>query len=433
MSDIRVVYDGRTFEFAPGTTVGIGRAAENDIVIDDPTVSREHARLVFGPDGWVLSDEGRGRVFSAGGLVDGLRISGQVELRLASPSGPLVRVELVDAGVAPHPEAPAAMPDAPAPILGAGGTPHPGATVELLSALHILVPIRSWLTNRGWRTGWRILVIPYALLPLIFVQLYSTTTNATTPGWAYSLYIAPLWAIAFYQLIRPGRLGRRELACAVLIVGIVLLWMQVVTITINNHLNPGRGFPTWLGVGFNEEFSKALPILLIALLLHRARKVRLDVRMWMFLGTISGLTFGVREASLYTASSVLTVNHHPGFVIAGILEFAYRVFVDGFLHAIWAGIAAFFIGMGINYARRRIQLIVAGIVLAALLHALNDWNFNATNVWPQVGVEAFSLLLFLGYTLTASSIERQVRRSPVFRGESILVDQFSESSPVPQG
>jgi pilus assembly protein CpaF len=74
MSDIRVVYDGRTFEFAAGRTVRIGRAAENDVVIDDPTVSREHARLVFGPDGWVLSDEGRGRVFSAGGLVDGLRI-----------------------------------------------------------------------------------------------------------------------------------------------------------------------------------------------------------------------------------------------------------------------------------------------------------------------------------------------------------------------
>jgi RsiW-degrading membrane proteinase PrsW (M82 family) len=430
MSDIRVVYGGRAMEFAPGTTVSIGRAAENDVVIEDPTVSREHARLSFGPDGWVLSDEGRGRVFVDGRVVDGLRVAGAVELHLASPAGPVIRLEPVDAGAPASAPVAAAMPDPPSPVLGGAAAPHPGATLELLSALHILVPIKSWLTNRGWRTGWRILVIPYALLPLIFVQLYSTTTNPTTPGWAYSLYVAPLWAIAFYQLIRPGRLGRRELACAVVIVGIVLVWMQVVTITLNNHLVPGRGFATWVGVGFNEEFSKALPILVVALVLHRI-KARLDVRMWMFLGTISGLTFGVREASLYTASSVLTVNHHPGLVIAGILEFAYRVFVDGFLHAIWAGIAAFFIGMGINYARRRVQLIVAGIAMAALLHAFNDWNFNATNVWPQVGVEAFSLLLFLGYTLTASSIERQVRRSPVFRGESILVDQFSESSQAP--
>jgi RsiW-degrading membrane proteinase PrsW (M82 family) len=325
------------------------------------------------------------------------------------------------------------MPAVASPLLaGVGVQAHHGATTqELLGALHILLPIKSWLTNRGWRTGWRILVIPYALLPLVFLQLYQNTDNPATPGWAYSLYVAPLWAIAFYMLIRPGHLGKKELLAAILIVGGTLAWMQAVTININDHLNPSHFFEA-LGVGVNEEFSKAVCILVIALVLRRVRGTKWDVRMWMFLGTIAGLTFGVREASQYTAESVLGINHNPGLVIADLLAFAERVFVDGFQHAIWAGISAFFIGMGINYARRRVQLIVTGIALVALLHALNDWILEHTNtLWPWVGIQAFSLFLFLGYTLTAHSIERRVRESPIFRGESILADQFSESSAAP--
>jgi len=430
MSDIRVVYGGREYQFAAGTTVTIGRAAENAVVIDDPTVSREHAQLTCDANGWLFADVGRGRTFSEGQVVGQLRIAQAADLHLASPAGPLLHVEPADA------RAPAFQPGVAAvvmPPIDTAGQPahHPATTQELLSALNILVPLKSWLTNRGWRTGWRILVIPYALLPLIFLQLYSNTLNPTTPGWAYSLYVAPLWAIAFYMLIRPGHLGRKELLAAVLIVGGVLLWMQVVTITINDHLNPAR-FLDALGVGYNEEFTKAVPILVIALVLRRFRHTKWDVRMWMFLGTIAGLTFGVREASQYTAEAVLGINHHPGLVIVDLLSFAERVFVDGFQHAIWAGISAFFIGMGINYARRRVQLIVAGISIVAILHALNDWILSHTNsLWPWVGIQAFSLFLFLGYTLTAHSIERQVRQSPIFRGESMLVDEFSDSKAVP--
>jgi RsiW-degrading membrane proteinase PrsW (M82 family) len=442
MSDIRVVYAGRTYQFAPGTTVTIGRAAESAVVVDDPTVSREHALLTCDAEGWSLSDGGRGRTFSGGQVVDRARIAGPMDFHLATPDGPQLHVEPAGAPApAGEPPEQAAMPAPamPAPAMPAPAMPavagapgqHPATTHELLSAVHILLPVKSWLTNRGWRTGWRILVIPYALLPLIFLQLYSNTTNPATPGWAYSLYVAPLWAIAFYLLIRPGRLGRKEVLAAALIVGGTLLWMQVVTININDHLNPSN-FGEALGVGFNEEFTKAVVILVIALVLLRFRHTKWDVRMWMFLGTIAGLTFGVREASQYTAEAVVGANNHPSLVIVEVLSFAERVFVDGFEHAIWAGISAFFIGMGINYARRRVQLIVTGIAIVAVLHALNDWILSHTStLWPWIGIQAFSLFLFLGYTLTAHSIERQVRQSPIFRGESILADQFSESSASP--
>ena len=93
------------------------------------------------------------------------------------------------------------------PRLGAAAE----ARDELATALHILVPIRSWLHDPGWRQFVRLLVIAYGLLPLVFIALFASSRNLTTPGWAYSLYIAPLWGIVFWLLIRPGPLGRREI------------------------------------------------------------------------------------------------------------------------------------------------------------------------------------------------------------------------------
>ena len=112
---------------------------------------------------------------------------------------------------------------------------------------------------------------------------------------------------------------------------------------------------------------------------------------------------------------------------AGVLDFAFRVFVDGFEHAVWAGVSAFFIGIAINYPRRRWQLIALGISIVAVLHGLNDWSVSTFNsYWPGILIQAISLLLFLGYTMSASSIELQVRRTPLFRGDSIVMDAFSE-------
>jgi len=68
--------------------------------------------------------------------------------------------------------------------------------------------------------------------------------------------------------------------------------------------------------------------------------------MWIFLGTISGLTFGVLEERLYAELAIAQVAKANAVsqADAGVLDFAFRVFVDGFEHAVRAGVAAFFIG-----------------------------------------------------------------------------------------
>ena len=510
MNELQVSWDGQRFSFEQGQTVRIGRSTDNDVVVSDPTVSRQHAQLAWGPDGWVFEGLGRAGTFLRGGAVTRLLVAEPVELSLASPHGPVVRLEPSQAagGAAAPGSATAVLPAAPAtPVLspgsaspappapdsaspappapdsaspappapdsaspappadwGAGappGTPAgqagPFSTAampriqvplrlgaaaeardELASAVQILVPVRSWLTDPGWRQGLRLLVIAYALLPLVFLALFASSGNLTTPGWAYSLYIAPLWGVAFWLLIRPPEPhGKQELLIGLGIVIWVMIWMSVITINVNSALNP-KSLVGALLVGFNEEITKALPILVAALGLLKLRSVKLDVRMWMFLGTIAGLIFGVREASQYTTIAIehiagAAVHHSANAAVIGALSFAYRVFVDGFQHAIWAGVAAFFIGIAVNYPRRRVPLILFGVTIAAVLHALNDWYLsNFSLPWPWIVLQAFSLFLFLGYTMSAASIERRVRRTPLFRGESMIMDKFTESGEQPR-
>jgi RsiW-degrading membrane proteinase PrsW (M82 family) len=303
---------------------------------------------------------------------------------------------------------------------------------EIATALHILVPIRSWLHDPGWRQFVRLLVIPYGLLPLVFIALFASSSDLSTPGWAYSLYIAPLWAIVFWLLIRPGPVSRQETGIAAGSIVFALIWIRIVTININGLMGKAGhplSFPGAIGVGINEEITKALPIFLAAILLLRMRQTKLDVRMWMFLGTLVGLAFGVTEQAGYTSLDIVGIAHSQGNsqAIVEVLAFAERVFVDGFQHAMWAGVSAFFIGMAINYPRRRIQLIAFGIAVPAVLHGLYDWSAGAfASLWVPIIIQAISLFLFLGYTMSAAAIERQVRQTPMFRGESMLMERISD-------
>jgi RsiW-degrading membrane proteinase PrsW (M82 family) len=420
-NELRLSLDGRSFAFRQGQLVRIGRALENDVVSADLSVSRQHALLSWEGDGWVFANIGQAPTFLNGQSTPRVAVNQALELTLGSPQGPVLRVEPV---VVPSP--------------GPSGPPHPAPPGlprddELAAALHILFPVRSWLHNSGWRQGLPLLVVAYALLPLVFIALFASSQDLATPGWAYSLYIAPLWAIGFWLLIRPGAIRALQVQIGIGIVVWTLVWINVVTININSHLaSPGQNIPlpAAIAVGYNEEITKALPVLLAGLVLLKYRSVKLDVRMWMFLGTISGLTFGVAEQAFYTSQAILAINQAqiPSQAVSAVLLFAERVFVDGFQHAIWAGISGFFIGIALNYPRRRIPLILLGVSFPAILHALNDWVPGAFNsVWAWIVIQAVSLFLFLGYTMSASSIEQQVRQTPAFRGESMIMEAFSVS------
>jgi RsiW-degrading membrane proteinase PrsW (M82 family) len=324
----------------------------------------------------------------------------------------------------------------PGGIPGKGPRPADLAGGNILTALRMLVPIAAWIKDPAFRKWYRVLVAVYALAPVIMLVQLQHTTSLTTLGWVYCLYVAPLWALVFWFLIRPGQLGRRETILTAIFVVAEIILIPTLTLPWENALAPAntsQNPASWTyGVGLAEEFTKALPVLVAAIVLLR-RKTKLDVRMWMFLACLSGLMFGVYEAStVYVPLDVQTVAH--GFAF-GIPEFVERVFLDGLQHALWAGIGGFFIGLGANYHRQRIPLWIFGLALPSVLHGLNDWSTTGVfghNLWPWIGIQAFSVFLFLGYTASAASIEREVRHTPMFRGDSMIFDA-SRLAPPPGG
>lgn len=475
-AQLAVSFEGTSRALSPGQTLRIGRGTDNDIVIGYASVSRSHAQVTWTPGGWLFENIGQAPTFLNGQLLTTFIVSQPTVLNLGSEHGPTLRLDPGAGGRPPGATqadwgAPALAPPPgfgqPPEWFPAGPPPYPGqvrqlANLDLGSALRILVPIGSWLHNRGFRQALRLLVIVYALLPLVFLIVLRSSSNLTAPGWVYSLYVAPLWAIAFWWLIRPGRLGKNEIWASVGIALFTTAWIFLVTSPIDDHLGTSN-FAAAIGVGFNEEISKALPVLLAVIILLKARKTRLSARMCMYLGTLAGLAFGVLEAALiYTGQAIVGIinagaslqqcvqqvqQQNPGatqqqalaacqklIAQAGVsesLQFAERIFVDGLQHAIWAGISAFFIGIALNATRNRIVGCV-GVIIAALLHGLNDFVVTPPttfrlSIW--VLIQAFSLFLFIGYTMSAQAIERQVRSTPMFRGESLIMDAIRD--PVP--
>ncbi len=444
MNELVVRHGDQRAVLQPGQVAYVGRRDDSVVVVTDPRVSREHVRLSWGGQGWVLENVGRSGTFVSGQQVTQYQLGRPVEARLAVPDGPAVRFEPAPAaedlpgtpGASDARWARATPPAAAPPGHAAPRKASDPLGGQLIGALRILVPMGAWLRDPAMRQWPRLVVTAYALAPLVLLIVLQHNADLVTLGWVYCLYVAPLWALVFWFLIRPGPLGRLHLIVVAIIIAAEFVLIPALTLPWEHALAPpttSHGLFGWvIGVGLPEELTKALPVMVLAIVLLKVRHIKLDVRMWMFLGALSGLFFGAYEASkVYVPNAILAIARGSAF---GIPEFAERVFVDGLQHALWAGIAGFFIGLGTNYRRQRIPLWLLGIAVPMVLHGLNDWILTWPSIsaeWGWILIQAFSLFLFLGYTASAPAIEKRVRHTPVFRGDSMLMDasQFRDLAP----
>src|SRR5260370_39457177 len=94
MSEIHITVNGGLYRYGPGV-VRIGRSSENDIVVNDPTVSRRHAQITWEAEGWVWQNLGQAPTFLGGQPVARFVVANLVDVSLASPQGPAVRLQAV--------------------------------------------------------------------------------------------------------------------------------------------------------------------------------------------------------------------------------------------------------------------------------------------------------------------------------------------------
>jgi pSer/pThr/pTyr-binding forkhead associated (FHA) protein len=93
MNELQVTLGDRSYHFSSGDVVRIGRSPDNDIVISDPTVSRQHAQLSHASGGWEFKNVGRALSFLNGQQVSQAVLSGPAEIQLSSPNGPVLAIQ----------------------------------------------------------------------------------------------------------------------------------------------------------------------------------------------------------------------------------------------------------------------------------------------------------------------------------------------------
>jgi RsiW-degrading membrane proteinase PrsW (M82 family) len=140
------------------------------------------------------------------------------------------------------------------------------------------------------------------------------------------------------------------------------------------------------GVGIPEELCKMAVLLFLV-----TRGDKQTPQSMLFYGLMAGLGFGIYEGVGYQMGRNLAAS--GGYPTTYYLSNLIRLTSLPFLHAIWTGMAGYFIGFAWLYPTRRIGLLIVAIGLPALLHGIYD-------VFAANG-KLFSALLIAGISVVA--------------------------------
>jgi RsiW-degrading membrane proteinase PrsW (M82 family) len=303
-----------------------------------------------------------------------------------------------------------------------------------------LFPLGDWFRHHALRSFPVLLFLTLVCVPsiaLVILDAHLSERTFTAAAWIFAAYFAVAWLLLLGVIVRPDYVTRPML---VVVVAIALLTQVPLAIVLESALHSsdatlGLSIAT---VGIPEELVKAIPVLAVAVLFRR-RVLR--PRDYLFLGAVSGLAFGASEVVHYfttnsvaefyqtvqaatpSISHLIATGHStPASVFAVligpvwyfIVTFVWRFLTDPIIHACWAGVTGYFIGLA---ATRRHSWLVAfvGLAIAAVLHGLNDWSrVNGHPVWILVVI--VSGVVFLGYARVGARRDHQFTEAlpPVF-------------------
>lgn len=268
-----------------------------------------------------------------------------------------------------------------------------------------LIPFRNFFTDKPWTLLW-VQFIAFAFgFPFLLIGYYrEDSSSLAEAAWAFGIYFSIVWAVLVHRCIRPDAIGIGRIlgtwfgtsilgvlaVIVVSLIGRVLPGIRDVFDASESASIFGRLIGMTIGVGLVEETAKLLPVLWFA------RHLGVNVRPTTvaYLGVISGLAFGATEAILYSIS--YAAGHASSHIGYGdyLLVQLLRLVSLPFLHGIWTGIAAYFVGLSaINPSVRRV-VILAGLLGVAILHGV--YNTFADG-WFGFGVAMLSLGMFIGY------------------------------------
>ena len=257
-----------------------------------------------------------------------------------------------------------------------------------------LLPISDWMRSGVFWKGRIGLFLACALTPFLLVQATMNDTDVRYAAWGFTIYFAVIWLIAIRALIKPEYVPVPMLLQIIAVTAVIGV---SAAITLERHFNANTSTlaHSIFTIGIPEELAKALPLLLVLVVMGN----RIGPRTYLYLGAVSGLTFGAVESMAYSAlyTTGLERTGDTRFV-TGII---WRLLTDSLFHAALAGIVGVFIGFAAVARRHRVFFVLTGLGLAAVLHGGYD---RTAGHWPSVFIAAIAILLFAGYTKTTDDI-----------------------------
>lgn len=212
--------------------------------------------------------------------------------------------------------------------------------------------------------------------------------------YAIALYFSVLWGVFFYYLFKTNQVETKKTIAIFFLSqlsALVLVNLQLVfpfsilygLIHTNSFIGKFIGFV--LGVGVLEETIKAIPLYYI---IFKAKEPIVPQTL-VFYGLMSGIGFGVLEGVDYQTRTNATLEYNEAF----FMNIA-RLTSLPFLHAIWCGIAGYFISFSNIYPLYRNGFLTMAILIPAILHGSYD-VFG----WSIIGlaITVFSVLLLVFY------------------------------------
>ena len=131
----------------------------------------------------------------------------------------------------------------------------------------------------------------------------------------------------------------------------------------------------------------------------RTSPERLSLQTMLFYGLMSGLGFGIYEGVSYqTGQNWFLLSDSPGnYYLANVI----RLTSLPFLHAVWTGMAAYFLALSTMYPSRKHGLMVAAILIPALLHT----SHNTFDGMFEFAADFISVLALLVYQRQSAAFE----------------------------
>ena len=281
-----------------------------------------------------------------------------------------------------------------------------GKTLKDLKSfdLRLILPWKE-ISSLRWVQDRKLIYL--ALIGLAPAIVIAISGGAFLGYWAIAFYFSALWAIFFYYLFKTPQVKTPFCFICFFFTGIIAIsvllviqrippWTLLYSLADSKDLLL-RSLGFFFGVGINEELCKAA---IIFWLVKRPGNILIPQTV-VFYAMLSGLGFGIYEGVAYQQ----TINRAQGIDTAYFLNIA-RLTSLPFLHAMWTGIAGYFISFSALYPAKKYGLWVLAILIPASLHAIYDifgWNILG------LGTGLLSVILLVTYLSNCKQMQTQLR------------------------